>query len=217
MKPAILMLATVLASSSSASVVSPKASTVLPVFDTADLVPHWYAKDAARFPDFALTDQAGRTVTRGTLTGRIVVANFFFTGCSSLCPRLRSAMARVRDAYPDDPRLLLLSHSVTPVHDSPAALAAYARANHIDGERWRLLTGERAMMSQVVHQGYLVPTSASDTPGILHTELFVLLDGQQRVRGFYNGTLALDIERLITDIALLSRSQSITTAKGDTP
>lgn len=183
-------------------------TAALPVFESSDLVPRWYPAEELRrkagsFPEFELRDQAGRRFEREDLAGRIVVANFFFTGCSSLCPRLRNGMAHVRDALTDEDALLLLSHSVTPEQDDTRVLAAYARANGIDGERWRLLTGPRGTITNLIHDAYLVPAPPSDEGGILHTELFVLLDQQQRVRGLYNGTLALDIDQLIRDIQLL--------------
>jgi protein SCO1/2 len=180
----------------------------LPVFESADLVPAWRSaaelrKVPGRFPEFALQDQAGAALTRADLDGRIVVANFFFASCGTLCPRLRSAMARVREAHAGDD-VLLLSHSVTPEADTVPMLAAYARANGIDGRQWRLVTGARETVRAVMHQGYLVPVPASaPVDGIVHTELFVLLDGRQRVRGIYNGTLAIDIDHLIEDIRTL--------------
>lgn len=187
---------------------APAETERLPVFESADLVPAWRSAAELRarpgtFPDFALQDQAGATLARADLDGRIVVANFFFASCGTLCPRLRSAMARVRAAHPGED-VLLLSHSVTPEADTVAMLAAYARANAIDGRQWRLVTGARDTVRRVMHEGYLVPVPLSaPVGGIVHTELFVLLDGRQRVRGVYNGTLALDIDHLIEDIRTL--------------
>jgi protein SCO1 len=184
--------------------------TALPIYESADLTPHWrtareLAATDGRFPPVELRDQSGRAFTRADLAGHIVVANFFFTGCSTLCPRLRTQMGRVRDAFPGDARLLLLSHSVTPEADTVPMLAAYARTNGIDGERWRLLTGEPDALSLVARQAYLLPPPEAGARGVLHTELFVLLDERQRVRGVYNGTLPLDINNLIHDIGVLEK------------
>jgi protein SCO1 len=137
-----------------------------------------------------------------------VVANFFFTHCSSMCPKLTSAMAQVRDAHRGQRKLLLLSHTVTPEWDTPPILKAYAEVNRIDGQQWRLLTGSPAQINHVAHQGYFVPRTAVADDGFIHTELFVLLDGQQRIRGVYNGSLRLEVNQLQADVGLLLASGS---------
>jgi protein SCO1 len=180
----------------------------LPVFESSDLTPQWrsaaeLAQRPGRFVPFALQDQSGRLLTEADLRGKVVVANFFFTHCGSLCPKLTTAMAQVRDAHRRESRLLLLSHSVTPEVDTPAMLQAYAQSNQIDGRQWRLLTGAPEQISRVAHEGYLVPRTAVGAEGVIHTELFVLLDAQQRVRGVYNGTLRMDVQQLIGDVKTL--------------
>ena len=180
-----------------------------PVYDTPDLTPRWasaaeLASEPPRaFPEFALQDQAGHPFTRRDLEQHIVVASFFYSRCSELCPRLRSAMAQVRAAFPGDPRLLLVSHSVTPASDPVPALAAYAKENGIDANGWRLLTGPAETIQRLERQGYLVPRPRSDQGPALHSEMLVLLDRRQRVRGVYNGTLRTEIQFLERDIGLL--------------
>jgi protein SCO1 len=183
-------------------------SSSLPVFESSDLTPQWpdaaaLARSPRTLAAFSLQDQEGRPLTPADLQGRVVVANFFFTHCSSLCPQLTSAMAQVRDAHLGQDRLMLLSHSVTPEYDTPPMLQAYARANRIDGRQWRLLTGTPAQISRVAHEVYLVPGTAVNAEGVIHTEMFVLMDAQQRVRGIYNGTLRLDVQQLIGDVKTL--------------
>lgn len=186
----------------------PADTAALPVLSGSDLTPRWLTQAElagvpGNFPEFVLTDQSGRSLHRAELEGHIVVANFFFTSCATLCPRLRSAMAKVRDAYASDESVRLLSHSVTPEFDRPELLAAYAKSNGIDGKQWRLLTGERAMLERVTHEGYRVPRAQPSDGAVLHTEWIVLLDQQQRPRGVYNGTLPIEVSWLIRDIQLL--------------
>ena len=187
-------------------------AAALPVFRSTELTPEWttpsqLASERSAFPDFILIDQSGRAVTRSDLAGHVVVANFFFTSCSTLCPRLRSAMTKVRDEFRDDRDVLFLSHSVTPEIDTAPVLAAYARANHIDGEQWRLLTGPRETIFDLAYGGYFVPRPKAGEGNVLHTELFVLLDSKQRVRGIYNGTLPIEMGWLTRDIReLLGKS-----------
>jgi protein SCO1 len=193
---------------SQTDLVAATTSPPLPYFLSSDLTPAWpSAADLQAhpplFPDFNLLDQAGRRVNKSTLAGKVVVANFFFTQCSSICPKLTSAMAQVRDAQRGQTGLLLLSHSVTPEWDTPPVLMAYAQANHIDGQQWRLLTGSKEQINQVAHQGYFVPRTAVADDGFIHTELLVLLDTQQRIRGVYNGSQRGEINQLLADVALL--------------
>jgi protein SCO1 len=190
----------------------------LPFFESSDFTPVWHAdattisRPASQFPAFSLVDQSGRSFSQADLKGRIVIANFFFTQCSSICPSLTTAMATVRDAYHNksgsDAKVMLLSHSVTPEYDSAPMLAAYARKNNIDGQQWRLLTGTNTQMKKVAHEGYKVPRTSVDDKGFIHTELFVLLDSNQRVRGVYNGTLRLEIEQLVGDVKALLTNQA---------
>lgn len=214
---AIGVLAGILLLSAIASVVGAKTIApevaALPLLADADLTPQWLnaeqlAQVPGTFPDFTLTDQSGQKLNRADLDGQIIVANFFFTSCATLCPRLRGAMAQVREAYAGEEDVQLLSHSVTPEFDRPELLAAYAKANGIDGEQWRLLTGERAMLERVTHEGYRVPRAKPADGAVLHTEWIVLLDRQQRIRGIYNGTLPIEVGWLIRDIQLLRHSSA---------
>jgi protein SCO1 len=192
----------------------------LPIYTTADLTPVWYSRRdlRAHFGErrirFTLLDQDARPFSQQDLQGKIVVASFFFTGCSSLCPTLRSAMAQVRERYARDTDVQLVSHSITPELDRPPMLRAYARLNRIDGERWRLLTGDPAEMARVARELYhvrtwLAPSAESSrsttADAVMHTETLVLMDAQQRVRGIYNGTLAIDVAQLVADIQQLRR------------
>ena len=101
------------------------------------------AKGEHRINDFHLTDQFGGNFTLNDVGHRIIVADFFFTTCATICPKMTTQMERVQEAYKDDPRLLLLSHSVTPEMDSVPVLAAYAELHNADPDRWRFLTGDR--------------------------------------------------------------------------
>lgn len=186
----------------------------LPFFNTPDWTARWIEPSDAgydsihRIPPFRLTDQLGRVVTEKELEGRITVANFFFTRCKGICPRMSLNMAYLQEAYRNDPVILLLSHSVDPVSDSVPVLAAYAAAQGADPDRWRLLTGDRALIYRLARQAYF----AGDSLGLsaagtdfLHTEDVILLDGHRRIRGLYNGTLRSEMDRIREDIAILKK------------
>jgi protein SCO1/2 len=180
------------------SVVSPRT----PVWLTAGA-----ARGAHRVGDFTLVDQAGRPVTRRAIDGKVYVASFFYTTCRTLCPTVRSQLARVRDAFRDDTMVVILSHTVTPERDDVPALAHYARLNAI-GDRWRLLTGARAELERLAARDYFVElrdTTGNTLGALTHTETLVLVDGDGHVRGLYEGSLAFEVDQLIADLRALRR------------
>lgn len=155
--------------------------------------------------DFRLVDQNGDTVTLADAHGKVIVADFFFTTCGSICPKMGVQMARVQDAYKTDDRLLLLSHSVTPEIDSVPLLHAYGERYGADPARWRLMTGDRRQIYDLARTSYFACTEEGDggPDDFVHTENFVLVDTLRRIRGFYDGTSPKDVDRLIGDIGKL--------------
>jgi protein SCO1 len=158
-----------------------------------------------RISHFALLDQRGDTLRLADLEGRIIVADFFFTTCPTICPKMSVQMARVQEAFPDEPRLVLLSHSVTPELDTPAVLQEYAERHGARYDRWRFLTGERKQIYDLARRSYFAAMDEGDggPDDFVHTENFVLVDPQHRLRGFYDGTSEQDVDRLISDLRKL--------------
>ncbi len=185
----------------------------LPYYRSADLTPEWLRSDLEsihRIGEFSLIDQNEREVSLSDLTGKIVVANFFFTHCQGICPTLTRNLGEVQQLYDTQPDLLMLSHSVLPESDTPPVLRDYADLHGIDGEQWRLLTGSRTAIEQVARESYLVDLNSNEPTKFLHTENVALLDRYQRIRGVYNGSLRTDVAQLIKDIAtLLEQTPSI--------
>jgi len=145
-------------------------------------------------PDFTLTAQDGRPFGSTQLRGRVWIANFFFTACPSICPRLTEHMGRLQGMLaPQGDRVHLVGFSVDPRVDTPEVLRAYGQRYRADFDRWHLLTGEAPALQQVAQQGFLQATEvrADDIPGrprgynILHSGNVVLVDGRGRVRGYY--------------------------------
>ena len=159
--------------------------------------------------DFELIDQRGDTLRLADLDGKVIVADFFFTTCATICPKMSVQMARVQEEFKDEERLMLLSHSVTPEIDSVSVLAAYAELHGAEPDRWRLLTGDRAQIYRLARTSYFAALDEGDggPDDFVHTENFVLVDGQRHLRGFYDGTSEKDVDRLIGDLRKLLQEE----------
>ena len=159
--------------------------------------------------DFTLMDQKGALVSLADVKDRIVVADFFFTTCPTICPKMTKQMVRVQEAFADEDRLMLLSHSVTPEMDSVPVLAAYAELHGANYAQWRFLTGDRKQIYDLARKSYFAVLDEGDggPDDFVHTENFVLVDPQRRLRGFYDGTSTTDVDRLIGDIRKLLEEQ----------
>ena len=154
---------------------------------------------------FHLIDQDGDSVFLKDVAGKVVLADFFFTTCGSICPKMSTQMQRVQEAFKDDDRVLLLSHSVTPETDSVPVLKAYAQEYGVDHRRWRLLTGDRKQIYNLARTSYFAALDEGDggPDDFVHTENFVLVDPQGRLRGFYDGTKADEADRAMEDMRTL--------------
>lgn len=154
---------------------------------------------------FSLTDQNRETVTDQTVNGKIYVADFFFATCQSICPQMSTQLIRVQDAFKSDNDFMILSHTVNPAHDSVEVLSAYAGKYSAIKGKWHFLTGSKKTIYDLAKNDYLVNALEEDgTPeGFLHSELFLLIDKAKRIRGMYDGTDSVQVNKLISDIKLL--------------
>jgi protein SCO1 len=182
----------------------------LPYYHTEDLSPIWIDKQALNLDtlhdihDFSFTNQYGNPFGSEDIKGKIKVCNFFFTACPGICPKMMHHLHNIQEAFPNDAEIIIYSHSVTPEMDSVPVLLGYAERNKIEGN-WHLLTGDRKAINELGRQSYLIGEDilpAGDKE-LIHTEKVILIDKQNHIRGVYNGTLALEIQRLIGDIQVL--------------
>lgn len=158
--------------------------------------------------NFSFKDQNNKTITQNDIEGKIHVANFFFTSCGSICPIMTNNLKKIDSTFHDDNNVALLSFSVTPWIDSVTVLKAYAERNAITNKNWHLLTGSKAEIYKLARQSYYAEEDlgfTKDSTNFLHTEHFLLIDKHKRIRGIYNGTLALETEQLIKDILILKK------------
>ncbi|MEN9335183.1 MAG: hypothetical protein RLZZ500_170 [Bacteroidota bacterium] len=139
---------------------------------------------------FAFTNQNGKTITEKDYEGKIYVADFFFTTCQSICPKMTNNMAWLQNKIKNNPNVKLLSFSVTPDIDSVPVLKKYAQKKGVIDSKWNLLTGDKKEIYYLARQSFLVVKTGnpSELYDMVHTENFVLVDAQKRIRGFYDGT-----------------------------
>ncbi|AKQ44972.1 hypothetical protein TH63_03945 [Rufibacter radiotolerans] len=156
-------------------------------------------------PDFALLDQDSQMVTQKTVANKIYVADFFFTSCPSICPKMKSQMLRVYEKYKDNPRVALLSHSIDPTHDTVAVLRDYADRLGVKSSTWHFLTGNRDTILDLAQKHYFTSAMVDKAMpgGFEHSGAFLLVDEQRRLRGHYDGTNAQDVDKLLKDMEVL--------------
>jgi protein SCO1/2 len=157
-------------------------------------------------------DERGKAFTSENLTGKIYVANFFFTRCGTICPKITSQMSRVTDAFIQDKDIHFISLSVDPKYDNPEKLASYAKKFDADTARWTFLTGDKKNIYPLILKGFHVPLAdaseydaAIKNPDetFIHSERLVLVDKSGVIRGFYDGTDKKEVDRLIVEIKVL--------------
>jgi|SRR5215475_486056 len=161
-------------------------------------------------PSFDLVERSGRPVSRADLAGRPWVADFIFTRCSGTCPALSTRMAELRRKLREQGlSARLVSFSVDPTHDTPAVLREYA-ARYAPDDDWWFVTGERDTLYALISQGFRLSVAerASDAGDsadelITHSDRFVLVDGEGRIRGYYHGIDADAVPALLRDLAAL--------------
>ncbi len=168
-------------------------------------IQHHANKKQHQIADFEFVNQNNTTITQDTYKDKIYIADFFFTTCQTICPIMTDNMALVQQEIKDMDDVMILSHSVTPEIDTPEVLKQYALKKGVDDTKWNLVTGKKEDIYFIARKSYLAVKTGdpSQMYDMVHTENFVLVDKNKRVRGFYDGTKLEDIEKLIIDIKLL--------------
>jgi|EP01089_Gocevia_fonbrunei_P020948 protein SCO1/2 len=158
--------------------------------------------------DFALTNQNGKLVTQKDYENKIYIADFFFTTCPTICPIMTKNMAGIQDKILNDEDVMLLSHSVTPDIDSVPQLKKYALEKGVKDSKWNLVTGDKQQIYELARKSYMaVKTDGDGGPyDMIHTENFILVDKERRIRGFYDGTDSEEMKKLLSDLEILKSS-----------
>ncbi|MBK9190634.1 MAG: SCO family protein [Crocinitomicaceae bacterium] len=166
--------------------------------------------------DFSFTNQLGKTITQKDLEGKIYVADFFFTTCGGICPKMTKQLQRVQTEFSGDPDFKILSHTVNPKYDSVEVMNAYAEKFNANADQWWFLTGSKEELYLMARKSYLVVPDEKDPnfkhgeeSDFIHTENFVLIDPDKRIRGMYDGTNPDEVSELINDIYDLKKEYKI--------
>ena len=196
-----------------------KPAKMLPVYNPADVNPEMVdstMQEVSKYhkiADFSFTNQNGKIITQKDYENKIYVADFFFTTCGSICPKMTTNLTYVQQAILNNPKVMILSHSVMPDIDDVAILKKYAIKNKVIDSKWNLVTGDKKAIYKMARLAYLaVKQGKSDEMfDMVHTENFVLVDAKRQVRGFYDGTNldgptekgVKNVKQLIEDISFL--------------
>lgn len=157
---------------------------------------------------FSFVNQDGNTITDKDTKGKICVVEYFYASCKDMCPKMNKNMEDVAEAFKGNDKVMILSHTVDPLRDSIGALKSYSLRFNADGKHWMFLTGDKKQLYDMARYSYLI-NADEDTTGVsiendfIHDNHYVLVDGDGRVRGFYDGLKKEEIQKLIRDIHTL--------------
>ena len=164
-----------------------------------------HVKKYHKIAPFSFENQNGKTITQDDYEGKIYIADFFFTTCPTICPKMTANMGSIQEEILNDSSVMLLSFSVTPKIDSVPQLKKYAIEKGVNDEKWNLLTGNKKEIYTMARKSYLVVKEDGDGGpyDMIHTENFILVDPKKRIRGFYDGTDTLAMRELLIDLEIL--------------
>lgn len=166
-----------------------------------------------RIKDFNFLDQNGDKVTLDNVKGSVFVAEYFFTTCKTICPIMNDQMIRVQKRFKGNPKLKILSFTVDPEIDSVSVMKAYAEEHNAVDNQWYFLTGNKDSLYHLARNSFFVlkPAEAKNVgdagSDFIHTNNFVLVDQELRIRGYYDGTSKEEVGTLMDDIDLLLKDE----------
>ena len=157
-------------------------------------------------PSFKFVNQNGDTITDKTYEGKIYVADYFFTTCKTICPKMTTELLRVQAKFTYTNGLVqILSHTVNPENDSVPVLKTYANMVHANDKMWNFVTGDKKQLYDLARNGYLLNALKGDggPDDFIHSEFFILVDKEKHIRGIYDGTKISEVSKLIDAIKVL--------------
>tara|TARA_B110001450_G_scaffold74668_1_gene71163 strand:+ start:415 stop:1095 length:681 start_codon:yes stop_codon:yes gene_type:complete len=188
-----------------------KVDSRLKIYNPADVNPRLVDESVLHvqknhtIADFKLINQNGDTITNNEYEGKIYISDFFFTRCQNICIAMAYNMSELQEYYKNDNDILFLSHSVTPVIDSISVLKEYANNKGVIDGKWNVTTGRKKHIYELARKSYfaVLDEGNGDENDFIHTEQFILVDKERRIRGFYDGTDKNEMKKLKEDVVLL--------------
>jgi protein SCO1/2 len=186
--------------------------STIPFYNEPDFNPYFLTDSDAdrqithRIQPFAFYRQDSTRFESKSLQGKVYVANFIFTRCSNICPDMTAQMKRIAQAFQGNPRVALLSFTVTPWIDDVKTLQKFGEKYGIQSTQWALLTGNKTAIYALARKSFFAEESIGynkDSKEFLHTEHLILVDQKGRIRGIYNGTLPLEAQQCVEDMKVL--------------
>ena len=160
--------------------------------------------------DFQLVDQDSSIVTNETFDGQVYVADFFFTSCPTICPKMKAQMLRVYEKFESNPEVAIVSHTIDPTYDTVALLKDYSERLGVKSDKWKFVTGDQDYIYDLAEGSYMsIADEDSEAPGgFIHSGAFLLVDKERHIRGVYDGTLPEQVDVLMNDIEKLLKEYS---------
>jgi len=178
----------------------------LPFFTTKDLSPQWNIHPTQEVAAFSFLDQSGKIICSDSLRKGMYLANFFFTSCPGICPKMTNRLLSIQDSLLRLKGVTLLSFSVMPMVDSVGVLKEYEKKYGIHPEIWHLLTGDKAAIYRLGRSSFFADDNTQgDTSTFLHSDKLFLVDRNQHIRGVYNATRQEDMQRVLADVNQLKK------------
>jgi len=208
----VAFLALWLTLASQAAAEPAQGNTQLPYYNSATFTPSWLnanseaLNDFHKISNFSWLNQDGDLITNNTFKNKVYVASFFFTACPGICPKMRSRLSKVQQAFLTNDNVAIISHSIQPANDTVQVLKEYADDHGIKSGKWHLVTGNRDDIYNIAREDYFANEDLGEfvsNQDFLHTENLVLIDTNRHIRGIYNGLNKTSVAHLIGDIELL--------------
>lgn len=177
------------------------AVTALPILGNHDIDPDTGDTTLHQIPDFAFYNQDSVLITNNTFQQQIYVADFFFTSCPTICPKVKKQMQRLYKKYQGNQQFSLVSYTIDPKRDTPTKLKTYAANLDVTSDKWHFLSGNQDSIYQLA-EGYL--SIAKEDPnapgGFDHSGWLLLIDENRHIRSFCDGTKEEAVDQFIKDI-----------------
>ncbi len=161
-----------------------------------------------QIPPFKFLNQDSVWVSEKDMAEKIYIADFFFTSCPTICPKMKTQLLRIYERYSNNDQIRILSHSIDPDFDKPHVLKQYANRLQVKAPRWNMITGDKKAIYTLGEKSYMVTTQEdkNEVGGFVHSGAFILVDKQRHVRGIYDGTKEEEVNHLIEDLEILLKS-----------